>query len=423
MNRALNQKQRFLRVRILCSMSKTTVLIGFAEALSAPEVAWSLVDNGFRVLAFTRKNKKSALLKSRHVICHEIAAPEVDFQASLADLQRLMASLESSDPDERRVLFPLDDKAVSLAAKTELENGWVLAGPSGANAELALNKCLQVQAARDAGFNVPETLLARNAIEVFDFCASKSFPIILRAADCVPIRDNRVQGCRNWICADAGELDRAVKQWGGRVPLMVQPFIEGIGEGIFGLAAPEGVRSWSGHRRLRMMNPHGSGSSACVSQQVSDEIRNKAAKLITRANWRGLFMIELLRDASGKTWFVELNGRSWGSMALSRRQGLEFPAWAAELALDENSQAAVTSSGAPGVVCRNLGRDFMHVLFVLRGSKSKALSSWPSVWKAIGDVMWFRRSDTYYNWRSDDRKVFFADSYNTIHDNLFKTGS
>jgi len=404
-------------------MSKAIVLIGFAEALSAPEVAWSLVDKGFRVVAFTRKGRKCALRQSRHVVCHEISAPEMDFEASLSDLQLLTASLRGDEGDARHVLFPLDDKAVSLAGRVDLKNRWVLAGPSGANVELALNKCLQFQTARDAGFDVPETLLARHASEVFDFSATRSFPFILRAAECVPIREGRVVNCRNWICADASELERAVKEWGARVPLLVQPFIEGIGEGIFGLAAPGGIRAVSGHRRLRMMNPQGSGSSACISQAVSDDMKTKAEQLIRKANWRGLFMIELLRDTSGKTWFVELNGRSWGSMALSRRQGLEFPAWAADFALDEKSEVAKASLGSPDVVCRNVGREFMHILFVMRGAKSKALRNWPSIWKTIAAVMRFRRSDTYYNWRRDDRKVFFADSYYTIHDNLFKAGN
>ena len=31
-----------------------------------------------------------------------------------------------------------------------------------------------------------------------------------------------------------------------------------------------------------------------------------------------------------------------------------------------------------------------------------------------------RRGDTFYNWRRDDPKVFIADCYYTIHDNLFK---
>ena len=84
------------------------------------------------------------------------------------------------------------------------------------------------------------------------------------------------------------------------------------------------------------MNPQGSGSSACVSQPVPEDLKAKVKALIATADWRGLFMIELLRDRSGTCWFVELNGSSWGSMALSRRQGLEYPAWHVRLAMDQS---------------------------------------------------------------------------------------
>jgi predicted ATP-grasp superfamily ATP-dependent carboligase len=404
-------------------MSPTTVLVGFAEAMAAPEVVWSLVDDGFRVAAFARRGRASALRYSRHVECHEICPPEVDLEASLSDLQSLMASMDGAVGDAQRILFPVDDKAVWLSSRVELSNQWLLAGPSGANAELALNKCLQIQMARDAGFEVPKTVLARNAKEVFAFSTSEPFPIILKAAECVPTHQGRVQGCRKWICANRAELEHAMAEWGERVPLLVQPFIVGTGEGVFGLAAPEGVRAWSAHRRLRMMNPQGSGSSACTSQPVSEELRAKSEEFIRMSGWRGVFMIELLRDPSGKIWFVEMNGRPWGSMALSRGQGLEYPAWHVRLAMDEKSQAGMAPAATPGLVCRHIGREFMHLLFVLRGGKSKALRNWPSFWQTMGEVLGIHQGDAYYNWRPDDPRVFFADCYYTIHDNLFKAKS
>ena len=408
-------------VRSIFFMSQPTVLVGFAEALSAPESLWSLVDAGFHVVAFARKGQMSALRHSRHVVCHEICAPEVDLQASLADLQSLLLSLGAHADDAARVLFPLDDKAVWLGSNVQLGNGWLLAGPRGGNATLALNKCLQTQVAREAGFNVPNTVVARATDEVRAFGSAASFPIILKASECVPIRAGRLQSCKKWICANPAELESAVKEWGERVPLLVQPFIVGIGEGVFGLAAPDGIRAWSGHRRLRMMNPQGSGSSACISQTVSEDLKSKTEQLIAKSGWQGLFMIELLRDQAGNLWFVELNGRPWGSMSLSRRQGLEYPAWQVQLALDPESQAGKSSPSAPGMVCRHVGRELMHLLFVLRGPKSTALSAWPSFWTTIGQVGRVRGTDTIYNWRWEDPKVFVADCLSTLKSNLFKS--
>ena len=57
-----------------------------------------------------------------------------------------------------------------------------------------------------------------------------------------------------------------------------------------------------------MMNPHGSGSSACVSQPVPVDLRSIALRFVREAQWVGLFMIEMLRDNAGDLWFIEFNG-------------------------------------------------------------------------------------------------------------------
>ena len=399
---------------------RTTVIVGFAEAISAPEVVWSLVDEGYEVVAFARKGRASALRHSRHVVCHNICAPETDVQAALSELKALMSSLVQGTASSNRVLLPLDDKSLFLCSRLTLDDGWLLAGAEGGYAELALNKNLQVELAKAAGFSVPTTTLAHTAVEVRNFVSANSYPVILKPANCVLIEKGKTSSSPHWICANREELEHALAGWAECAPLLVQLFITGTSEGVFGFAAADGVRGWSAHRRLRMMNPQGSGSSACVSQLVSEETRLRAEIFISRAGWRGMFMIELLRDQSGKIFFIEFNGRPWGSMALSRAQGLEYPAWQIMLALDPGFRPGIAATNTPGIVSRNVGRELMHLLFVLRGPESKALRGWPSIWKSLRDVASFHFRDTLYNWRRDDPKVFLADMSYTIKNNLFK---
>src|SRR6185312_17484269 len=107
---------------------RATVLVGFAEAIPAPEVVWSLVDEGFEVIAFARKGRSSALRHSRHVVCHEICAPEKDVQAALSDLKSLLFSIKKAGASPQQVLLPLDDKALFLCSKIQVDDGWLLAG-------------------------------------------------------------------------------------------------------------------------------------------------------------------------------------------------------------------------------------------------------------------------------------------------------
>jgi predicted ATP-grasp superfamily ATP-dependent carboligase len=169
-----------------------------------------------------------------------------------------------------------------------------------------------------------------------------------------------------------------------------------------------------------MMNPHGSGSSACVSRAVPEHLKQAIERMILKNGWRGLFMVELLQDHSGQYWFIEFNGRPWGSMALSRRQGLEYPAWNARLALTPGFSVQTPALNGSELVCRNLGRELVHLLFVLRGSKSGAIKTWPSFWRSVVDVLLIRRNDYFYNFRRDDLVVFFSDCFCTIRDQVFK---
>lgn len=397
---------------------KPLVCIGFSEALSAPETAWSLVDAGFTVTAFARKGRHSALRHSAHVELIEITPPELDAKAALADLEQALLG-KARSPDQPGVILPLDDVALWLCQRLQARPGWRLAGPSAKAIELALEKTLQVQAAKTAGFNVLPTTMATTARGVLDRCAE--LPLMLRPAQAVLPGSGRLRKGRNWICATRIELDRAVSEWAEAWPLLVQPFISGQGEGVFGLATADGVLGWSAHRRLRMMNPHGSGSSACISQPVASETKAVVEKFIQQTGWRGLFMVELLSDCTGKSWFVEFNGRPWGSLALARRQGFEYPAWAAKLALNPAARIEPPLPDQEPVVCRNAGREIMHLLFVLRGPKSTALQKWPSFWRTALELLHVRRRDFFYNWRRDDLKVFFCDSWYTVRDNVCKT--
>jgi hypothetical protein len=247
-----------------------------------------------------------------------------------------------------------------------------------------------------------------------------SFPLVLKPSQAVACGEGRVRKGRSWICGNRKELERAVRGWTEAVPLLVQPYVVGTGEGVFGLSRVGGVDALSGHRRIRMMNPHGSGSSACVSQLVANELSAAAEKFVRISNWQGVFMIELLRDSQGTAWFMEFNGRPWGSMALARRQGLEYPAWNVRLALDPQWRLAGGPLVQPDLVCRHLGRELMHPLFLLKGPKSAALTEWPPLGKSLIDLLDFSGDQAFYNWRRDDKRVFFADCVNTLLDNLMK---
>jgi hypothetical protein len=157
-----------------------------------------------------------------------------------------------------------------------------------------------------------------------------------------------------------------------------------------------------------------------MSQVPPPDLVKIGEAFIREAKWTGLFMIELLRDESGKPWFMEFNGRPWGSIALARRQGFEYPEWNVQFAINPHWRPDKLSTAKAGIVCRNAGRELMHPLFVLKGPKSDALTRWPGFWKSLFDVARINFRDRFYNWRSDDAGVFVSDAFYTLRGNIFK---
>jgi predicted ATP-grasp superfamily ATP-dependent carboligase len=384
------------------------VLIGFAEAMAAIETAWSLQAAGFRVAAFGRAGRKPALRYVRGVTVFGVPAPEDDSAAAAGAIGALCASLSPA------VLMPLDDHAVWACAQLD-RAGAVLAGPDGLTAEYALDKSRQLEAAAKAGLAVPATQHVHAPAEAE---LPARFPVVVKPDRAVYDSGGALVRPTGLICADEPELRRALaRPWPGAV--LVQPLIAGTGEGLFGLAGPDGVACWSAHRRVRMVNPQGSASSACRSVPVDAELAGRGAQFVLDIGWRGLFMLEFLRDEAGQAWFMELNGRPWGSMALARRRGLEYPAWAARSALDPSWLPAAPPA-APHVVCRNVGLELVHLLFVARGPQTGAQVAWPRLGRSIREVGRPRRGDTLYNWKRSQPLVLAADTVGTLREYAVK---
>ena len=157
------------------------------------------------------------------------------------------------------LVLPLDDVALLVTSGTDL--GVPVAGPRGPQLDLALDKQQQVTAASAVGLDVPYSIVIEGPGQV-DW--DRSFPVVVKPADAVQVDAGRVGKGPTWVCGDHEELQRAGDLVPVGVPYFVQEHVVGEGQGMFGLAMDGEVFAWSGHRRLRMMNPAGSGSSACA---------------------------------------------------------------------------------------------------------------------------------------------------------------
>lgn len=379
------------------------VLIGFAEALPAPEVVFSLLNAGHRVSVFAR-NASLPLARLPLEALHVIPAPEDNTEASIAALQGLMNRVD--------LLLPLDDVGLWLSHAAQIDPARI-AGATGAQAEAALDKSIQVAAAEQAGLALPATTVVRAP---FDLDGDLPLPVIAKPALAVRVEDGKLGKGDATYLRDETQKQALIKALSPDMePLLVQPLVGGVGEGVFGFATAQGIVGWSGHARVRMMNPHGSGSSACRANPPDEALRAAVTRFLQSLEWRGAFMVELLRGEDGTPWFMELNGRMWGSLALARRQGLEYPAWAVSQALEPDFVPDIPENAPdPGVV-RNLGRDVLHLAHLLRGPKSDFHKQrWPKLLTSLRGVLAPARGRQFYNYDPAHRGFMWREALWTI---------
>lgn len=380
------------------------VMVGSAGAISAPEVVWSLASAGFDVYAYTPPGSRPALRHSRSVKLVEVDDPRVSVNRAIDTLH---AAIRGTGCE---IFLPLDDAALWLCGPLRALAPHLRMPVGEVQILLALDKWRQLEAARRAGLQTPATALVRDATEALSI---EDFPVFVKGSLAIGRTGDRLTRDPCFAVHDATAMRRVVERWDFARPMLVQPRLDGVGTGIFGFATPDGVRSWSAHRRIRMMSPLGSGSSACEAIAPESELCRAAERMLAESGWRGMFMIELLRDTSGRVWFMELNGRAWGSMALARRAGLEYPAWTAHSLLDEHFVPENTAP-AIGIRCRHLGRELNHLLVVLRGPRAEHVEGWPSRWRTVRNLLTSNAHSHWYNWHPAEPRVFWQDAWDTV---------
>lgn len=383
-----------------------TVAVGFGDAVSTPEVCFSLREMGFEPCVVCKSELSRKTLHWIDVKTFTIADPEVDFDQSLRDLNDQLAVISP------RFIFAADDGFLLLINTLQKNNALGSVehlGPGPDAARVAFDKWAQIQNAAEAGFKVPATLRSATIDDVRDV----QLPFFLKPRFACEVEQGpdrrRIAKRPSRLIEDIDDYHSIVNRYDDHDFLLQQP-IYGRGEGYFGIRWDDTIYNPSAHSRVRMIDPHGSGSSACASREPTSAEADISNAMLDLIDWQGVFMIETLVDQNGERWFVELNGRSWGSLALARRLGFEYPGWLACASNGEDIPSV--SIKKPGnIVVRHLGRDILHFLAVVRGPKtSKAGENWPKLLPTLLGVFVPVRPSMYYNYSSNHSFFFIKES-------------
>jgi hypothetical protein len=376
-------------------------LVGFAEAVAAPEVCFSLLKTNAKIVCFYRRTGGEKFARLGFVEYWPVAAPEDDANRSLQDIEALV------DRFRPELTAPLDDASLFLLSRL---NGTSRSRfiPSREACDFAMDKFAQIGSAATSGIPVLKTRLVTNEADIADF---EIRPAILKPRAAVSIRNASLEKGQMFFL-ESNHLSAEARKALCSRSYLIQEYKVGVGEGFFGIAKAGDIYASFGHRRLRMMNPAGSGASACIARRPDLEEYKAVENLVRQASWQGPFMVELLRDDSGTKWFMEFNGRFWGSIALARRCGLDIPKWSFDSARGE--AISRHPQFEPGFA-RHLGRDLINLFFVFRGRRNEtSQNQWPTRFSALKQFLRPNRLRSFYNYDPSQPFFFLREAMTTV---------
>jgi predicted ATP-grasp superfamily ATP-dependent carboligase len=268
-------------------------------------------------------------------------------------------------------------------ARARFENVCRLALPPHAALELTSDKYKTIELARQAGVPVPVTVLVKSLDELSALGAF-DFPAVVKDRFSARWQGNRATlGTSSYVYSPQELREKVGERLAACGDVLVQQFVGGTGIGFSCFVDGQELYLPFAWRRIREVDPRGSGSSARQSLPLDSEIVRFSRSLILGAGFEGIAMVEFKRRAStGQAFLMEINGRPWGSLGLPIACGVDYPHWLTDWYL-KGRLPPKEISYREGLVCRRLVGELTHLLNVRAGKPKNWPAAYPGFWSTL----------------------------------------
>lgn len=355
------------------------VLVLDGERSSALAIVRSLGRKGLQVEVGSSKTDPMAAL-SRYC-SHHLTYP--DPLHDLSGFQK--ALLEQLEKRGYSLVIPVTDLTICplMGIRESVEVLSPLGMASNDALSVTLSKSRTADLARALGVPIPYTVVIKDTEEFYPIQGKQRYPVVIK-----PDRS------KNWSlhgkCEDipvayalnSKELSESVSRLLTFGPVLLQEYVRGDGVGM-GLLAARGEALFAfQYRRLHEVPLTGGASSYRVSEVIDPELLDYASCLLKGLCWDGVAMIEFKKEReTGKTYFLEINGRFWGSLPLAVAAGADFPSYLFDLMIHQMRDFPATYK--VGLRCHQLSRELEWLKEVLlhrrRGNPVVRFPSYPRV--------------------------------------------
>lgn len=225
-------------------------------------------------------------------------------------------------------LIPSSDSALRFVADhyDALRVLTNLACPDPSAIRLVLDKARTMEAAAECGIRTPRTMHFASLAELLAARDSLRFPLIAKPATKEVAAAFKIRYYPDIfvLAEDYRTQPNFAKDY------LLQEYVPGEGLGVEVLMLHGKAELLFAHRRLKEHPSAGGVSALAAAESLIPELVESSVRLLNHIRWNGVAMVEFRYErSSGAATLMEINGRFWGSIALSSVCGVDFPyaAW------------------------------------------------------------------------------------------------
>lgn len=229
------------------------------------------------------------------------------------------------------MVIPTSDSTLTALIQNydHLRNLAHLACPPPAVACRVLNKHFTLDRAKQIGVPIPRSYAISSRGELDRLEERVKFPIVCKPRS----KTNLTYPFKIRYFRSLTELKTAFTNSTYTEDMLLQEYVSGHGVGIEVLMHQGKALAVFQHRRLKEVPSTGGRSALAISEALDPQLAEWAVQLLGALEWDGVAMVEFRCDPNnGSTALMEVNGRYWGSWALSLYAGLDFPFYQWQLA-------------------------------------------------------------------------------------------
>ena len=282
--------------------------------------------------------------------------------------ERILSRMRALDIDCLMAISEVD--LLWLNAERKHFAGIHLLVPADATLRAVLDKTRVLNSAHSLGIAIPTSFTPSSPEDALT--QTWQYPLILKWADpnevAPTLGTHGLELLKAEYIYDADQLRTSLERYRplGVYPL-VQQFCPGYGLGqMFVMHQGNALLAFQ-HRRVHEWPPEGGVSSVCESVGLDEhaELQKLSMRLLQDLAWDGPAMVEYRFDpATGKAVLMEINGRFWGSLPLTRHAGAHF-GWTTYRALYLGDSTREVRGYRSGVRCAFMIPEMKRLLRII----------------------------------------------------------